>query len=178
MGVNNLPLKESQDSHNDVLPNFLSQNIRLLRKRLGFSQQDLAEKVGLNRGNIASYETGTSEPKICKLLRISNLLCVSTQDLTRLDLTKEEELKKAITAYAEAKAADHQEVDLRLLRVAEIETVLESVKNLYIFREKDLDLAHPDVKALAHYYEQMQDVAQTLLKEQRRILEKMKCSCR
>ena len=178
MGVNNSTLKDNPDSFDGVMPNFLAQNIRLLRKRLGFSQQDLAEKVGLNRGNIASYEMGAAEPKICRLLRISNLLGVSTQDLTRLNLTEDDQLEAAITTYSEAKAADHQEVDLRLQRVEEMATVLESVKNLYNYREKDLDLAHPDVKALAHYYEQMQDVAQTLLTEQRRILEKMKCNCR
>lgn len=178
MGVNNLPLQEHPNSFNGVMPNFLAQNIRLLRKRLGFSQQDLAEKVGLNRGNIASYETGTAEPKICRLLRMSSLLGVSTQDLTRLDLTDEDQLEMAISSFAEAKDADHQEVDLRLQRVEEMATVLESVKNLYNYREKDLDLGHPDVKALAHYYEQMQDVAQTLLTEQRRILEKLRCSCR
>lgn len=178
MGVNNIPLDNQENSFTGVMPNFLSQNIRLLRKRLGLSQQDLAEKVGLNRGNIASYEMGTAEPKICRLLRISNLLGVSTQDLTRLDLNQEGKLESAITAYNDAKAADHDEVDLRLQRVDEMTTVLESVKNLYNYREKDLDLAHPDVKALAHYYEQMQEVAQTLLTEQRRILEKLKCSCR
>jgi transcriptional regulator with XRE-family HTH domain len=150
----------------------------VLRKRLGLSQQDLAEKVGLNRGNIASYETGIAEPKICRLLRISSLLRVGTQDLTRLNLNEEGKLEMAISSYTEAKTADHQEVDLRLHRVEEMATVLESVKNLYNYREKDLDLAHPDVIALDHYYEQMQDVAQALLAEQRRILEKLKCSCR
>ena len=46
------------------LPNFIASNLKVLRKSTGWSQTELAECVGLNRGNIASYESGCAEPSI------------------------------------------------------------------------------------------------------------------
>jgi transcriptional regulator with XRE-family HTH domain len=162
----------------EKLPNFLSQNIRLLRRRMGLSQQDLAEKVGLNRGNIASYETGTAEPKICKLLRISKLLGVTTHDLTRFDLAETGRMEQALQSFSEEESADRQKTESMLRRVDEIELVMSSVKHLYNFRAAELDLAHPDVKAMSHYYDQMQNVAEILLKDHRNLLNELRCSCK
>ncbi|PHI20349.1 hypothetical protein CEQ90_07735 [Lewinellaceae bacterium SD302] len=159
------------------LPNFIARNLRLLRKRMGLSQQDLAEKVGLNRGNIASYESATAEPKICKLLRISNLFGVSTHDLTRYDLAETGRLESAMRAFHESQQVNRTRMDLLLTRIDEIEVVMSSVKNLYNFRAKDLDLAHPDVKAMSHYYEQMYSVAETLLGEHRALVNELRCHC-
>jgi transcriptional regulator with XRE-family HTH domain len=66
--------------------NFLPQNLRNLRKRMNLSQEQFAKRIGLNRGNIASYEKGTAEPKICNLLKMANLFGVSILDLTARDL--------------------------------------------------------------------------------------------
>lgn len=65
----------------------LSQNIRYLRKRQELSQEELALRVGLNRGNIASYENGTAEPKICNLLKLAQIFGISVTDLTQKDLS-------------------------------------------------------------------------------------------
>ncbi|MEL6275671.1 MAG: helix-turn-helix transcriptional regulator [Bacteroidota bacterium] len=162
----------------DTLPNFLAANIRLLRKRMGLSQQDLALRVGLNRGNIASYESGTAEPKICKLLRISNVFGVSTRDMTRLNLSDPGYLEQAFRSHAEAQAADRKRIDALAERLVEMEMIVESVKNLYNFRSKQLDVDHPDVKALSHYYEQMEEVAQKVLKEHQDLLNQLKCHCK
>lgn len=178
MGVSKLNGEITEKRAETQLPNFLAQNIRLMRKRMGLSQHDLAEKVGLNRGNIASYESGTAEPKICKLLRISKLIGVNSHDMTRLDLSQDSALEQAMESYTAVEDSKTAMVEKRLQRVGEIDTVLQSVKNLYNFREQNLELGHPDVKALAHYYEQMQDIAQNLLKEHRRLLEELKCHCK
>lgn len=165
------------NSATEQLPNFIARNIRLLRKRMGLSQQDLAERVGLNRGNIASYEAGTAEPKICKLLRISNLFEISTHDLTRYDLSEAGRLERAVQSFNESKHSDRERMDLLLERIEEIEVVMDSVKNLYTFRAQSLDLMHPDVKALSHYYEQIFSVSQTLLREHRALLNELRCHC-
>lgn len=162
----------------DRLPNHLATNIRLLRKRMGLSQQDLAERVGLNRGNIASYESGTAEPKICKLLRISNLFGVNTHDLTRHDLSEAGRLEGAMAAFRDSENANQERMDLILERIEEIETVMGSVKNLYNYRSRDLELDHPDVKAVSHYYEQMFAIAETLLVEYRNLVNELRCHCK
>ena len=67
---------------------YLANNIRNLRKRNSWSQEELAGKVGLNRGNIASYEKGTAEPKICNLVKIARCFGVSILELTGFDMTQ------------------------------------------------------------------------------------------
>ena len=45
-------------------------NLVSLRKMHGFSQDELAEKIGISRQTLSKYETGESLPDIekCKLL--------------------------------------------------------------------------------------------------------------
>lgn len=66
---------------------YLPGNLRYLRKLHGISQEELAVKVGLNRGNIASYENGSAEPRITSLTRIARELCVSLSELVSSDLS-------------------------------------------------------------------------------------------
>ena len=56
---------------------FLASNLRLLRKKFQWSQEEFASRVGLNRGNIASYENGSTEPKVQSLLKMSELFQLS-----------------------------------------------------------------------------------------------------
>ena len=47
--------------------------IRTIRLRLGFTQQQLAQKIGSNRFNISNYETGRAIPPGDLLLKIQEL---------------------------------------------------------------------------------------------------------
>lgn len=66
----------------------LSKNLRYLRKLSGLSQEAFAKKVGLNRGNIASYEKAAAEPSIENLLKITRFLNIDLVDF--LDKNLEE----------------------------------------------------------------------------------------
>lgn len=58
-----------------------SQNLRYLRKTAHMSQEELANEVGLNRGNIASYEKGSALPSIAKMIELARLFNVNIIDL-------------------------------------------------------------------------------------------------
>ena len=62
-------MMDFQESHSKI---YLSGNIRFLRKQKELSQEELAVHIGLNRGNIASYEKGTAEPKFCNLVPMAD----------------------------------------------------------------------------------------------------------
>lgn len=52
-----------------------------LRKQSGLTQEQLAEKVGVSRQSIASWEKGDSTPDISKCIALADLYNVSLDDL-------------------------------------------------------------------------------------------------
>ena len=68
----------------------LRDNIRLLRKRKGWTQQDLADNTGLKRSLIGAYEEGRAEPSVEKLMGFSEVFNVSVDDLVGIDLGQTE----------------------------------------------------------------------------------------
>ena len=60
-------------------------NLVSVRKMHGFSQDELAEKIGVSRQTLSKYETGESLPDIerCKLL--AEVLDVSLDELVNYD---------------------------------------------------------------------------------------------
>ncbi len=61
--------------------NQLASNLRILRKRQGLTQAQLAEKLGVNRSLIGAYEEGRSEPRLATLQLLAHILKVGLQEL-------------------------------------------------------------------------------------------------
>lgn len=64
----------------------LGDKITELRKRNGWSQEELAEKLNLSRQSVSKWENGTSIPDLDRILKLSELFDVSTDYLLREDL--------------------------------------------------------------------------------------------
>lgn len=60
---------------------FFSENLIKLRKNKGFTQQQVASKLGIDRTTYTKYETGVSEPGFEMLIRLSQMLNVSLDEL-------------------------------------------------------------------------------------------------
>ena len=161
-----------------ALPNFIASNIRTLRKLSQWSQAELAQRVGLNRGNIASYESGSAEPSICKLLRISKMLGVQPQDITRRDLTDEHELLLARLAHDEHRLEEKEQLAQMRQRAIEMTELVQSSKRLFEYKRKRLDNPCKEADLMAAQYEQLFEVTQQLLEEHRALLSEVGCDCR
>ncbi len=72
------------------------------RKKNGWSQEELAEKLGVSRQAVSRWESSGSIPDLQRIIRLAELFGVSTDYLLREDLLPEE----ASAAYAEADAGD------------------------------------------------------------------------
>lgn len=59
----------------------LSEKILQSRKALGLSQEQLAEQVGVSRQSISKWETGQSAPELDKLVTLSQVFGISTDEL-------------------------------------------------------------------------------------------------
>lgn len=58
-----------------------AENIKALRCRLNFSQEYVAEKMGVSRQAVSKWETGASEPSTANLRALAQLYDVSIDDL-------------------------------------------------------------------------------------------------
>lgn len=61
----------------------LADKLIALRKKAGYSQEELAEKMGVTRQSVSKWESGQSIPDIEKIIRISDLFEVSIDYLLR-----------------------------------------------------------------------------------------------
>jgi len=160
----------------DTDPIYLGGNIRLLRKQKSWSQEELAMKVGLNRGNIASYEKGMAEPKICNLLKISQLFGVSIIDLTKRDL-REQAQKDGKTAFVVNNSLMREaftKLDGLSGQVEELQVVVDSIYTCHCHKIKRVYDMPRDVQMLVGNFEHLHEVAQQVLQQHRELLSAMK----
>lgn len=60
-------------------------NIKALREKMGFRQEDLAKELVVDRSTIAKWETGEAVPKTDRLPKLAKILCCTIEDLYSLD---------------------------------------------------------------------------------------------
>jgi len=158
-----------------TLKSRLAANIRHLRKQLSLSQEDLANKLDLNRGNIASYEKGTAEPKICNLLNLSHFYKVSVIDLTSSDLQCPIALGTARNNYQyDLKEEDKAVLEKFNEQAAELEKVMESVRVCHDFKLKSMEQVPPGLQCIVSNFNQLGDAGSALMKAHNDLLEFVK----
>lgn len=67
-------------------------NLISLRKMHGYSQDELAEKIGITRQTLSKYETGESYPDIEKCKQIADIFGTTLDDLVSYDKNDSENL--------------------------------------------------------------------------------------
>ena len=63
------------------MENKLAENIRAYRKSLGFTQDQLAERLGVTLGAVSKWERGSSEPDLAYIMDLAELFHVSVDAL-------------------------------------------------------------------------------------------------
>ncbi|MEM1324383.1 MAG: helix-turn-helix transcriptional regulator [Bacteroidota bacterium] len=61
--------------------NNLAKNIRFLRKKNRWSQEELAKRIGIKRSSIAAYESKNVEPRLKTILELGKIFNVDIVDL-------------------------------------------------------------------------------------------------
>lgn len=65
----------------------ISKTIALLRKKSGYSQEKLAEKVGVSRQTLSKWELGDSLPDIISSSRLAEIFDISLDELVNGDVS-------------------------------------------------------------------------------------------
>ena len=66
--------------------NYLASNLRFLRKQKSITQNDLADRLDVQRTMISAYEDGRSEPKLSTLQKLSEIFEVGLEELMEHDI--------------------------------------------------------------------------------------------
>ena len=61
----------------------LNERLACLRRRAGYSQEGLAERLGISRQAVSKWETGAAEPSTSNLLALARLYGVSAEELLK-----------------------------------------------------------------------------------------------
>lgn len=73
----------------------LAEKISMLRKKAGWSQEELAEQLDVTRQSVSKWEGAQSIPDIDKILQMSRLFGVTTDFLLKDELSEAEEIQSA-----------------------------------------------------------------------------------
>lgn len=164
---------ETVKQDKQISSNYLAANLRLLRKRRKLSQEELALQVGLNRGNIASYENGSAEPKISNLLRMAEFFEISLIDLAQRNLTEEATLKSLTRIHG---LCPQERVKLEGLfqGALDFDQFLKGIYTCYSYKSKDLEKNSDDLpqvaKFLRSHFEQLHAAALKLSEQHLQLL--------
>ena len=90
-GVYDILLSGDGDMNNKKTGEFISN----LRKELGYSQRDLAEKINITDKAVSKWETGRSAPDVSMLLPLSEVLGVSVTEILKGERICQEEIHTA-----------------------------------------------------------------------------------
>ena len=71
----------------DTRPAEIGKSLQSKRKRRGLTQRELAEKIGLTREAVASYEAGRSQLMVTTLLDIAAVLRITVNQILGLERT-------------------------------------------------------------------------------------------
>ncbi len=102
----------------------LSEKIMTLRKKKGWSQEELAEKLDVSRQSVSKWESAASVPDLERILQISRLFGVTTDWLLK------EEEDGEVTLREE----DYEEADSRVVSTEEAERFMELNERLALPR--------------------------------------------
>ncbi len=96
-------------------PTYFGKNLKFLRRHKGLTQTELAKNIGLNRNNIASYESSVVEPNVNNFLKIVKYLNVNPHDM--LDTILE---NKVVVSVDSANTNDLNELEIYLKEQLEL----------------------------------------------------------
>lgn len=147
-----------------IASHYLAGNLRFLRKRRKMSQEELAMQLGLNRGNIASYENGSAEPKIGNLLRMAEYFSISLIDLAQRDLTREETLQSLVRLQGLC-PQERAKLEGLFEGALEFDKFLQGIYTCFSYKSKALDDVNDlprEAVFLRSHFEQLFNAAQQL----------------
>jgi len=123
----------------------LSCNIKYLRKKKGFNQEQLAKALSIKRSNIAAYEAKNVEPRLRIILEMANLFDIDLHQFLEQKLNDQTELSHYNSDYdSEIKSFKSSVIDSDInledfvQKSTKIKKILVGLKSFHLFRRGSL----------------------------------------
>ena len=87
----------------------LADKIIYLRKKNGWSQEQLAEQLNISRQSVSKWESGTSIPDLDKILKMSAIFGVSTDYLLKDEVEEEAPVEDSYSEELTGRAVSVEE---------------------------------------------------------------------
>ncbi len=81
----------------------ISDNIRYLRKKLGLTQEQFSEQIGIKRSLLGAYEEGRADPRLTTLTTMANTFGTSVDILISKDVSKLKESDLIVSKFKRGK---------------------------------------------------------------------------
>ena len=104
----------------------LSEKIAGLRRREGWSQEELAERLGVSRQSVSKWESGAAQPDVERVLALSDVFGVSTDYLLRDGVEETGVELPAPEVIRASRTEEKGPAGLRLVTMAEVSRYLEN----------------------------------------------------
>jgi transcriptional regulator with XRE-family HTH domain len=142
--------------------NYLSKNIRYLRKSKKWSQEELAKRLGVKRSSIAAYERKNVRPRLDFIVGLSKMFNIRMSDLIEADIEAMGGLDKVKNGYNAPKPelvdekpgklkldiSDEESVKKFVERSIRIRKMLEGFKVFYKFKLESFESLSEDARRL------------------------------
>ena len=168
---------------------YFAQNLKFLRTSHKLSQEALGEKIGLNRGNIASYEKGSAEPSLTNLLKISRYFGIEVSNLLETNIENHYDLLQSLSnknvssqnnlnAPLELESSFREKLlfnkrgleDFRQ-KSDEMSKILEGFRQFHKFKMESAGPISDDVRKMADDYEKLMEVLEDVLRTNKNIIQ-------
>jgi transcriptional regulator with XRE-family HTH domain len=150
---------------------FVGENIKYFRKKINLSQCDLADKVGLKRGNIASYEKNIAEPKICNLIKLAQFFKIGVSEIVLHNFSEGEEIIfEEINNEPIFVDTDFKDV---VNQSKEYENIINGMKCYHKFQMERITEPSEDVNLLSTEVNRLLSVADCLMKSHKFLIQKI-----
>lgn len=110
---------------------YFGQNIKLLRKRKGFSQELVSTRIGVKRSSLSGYENGDVQPPFDVLIKLSEFYNINIDKLLTYDFTKVRE-----TELLELEKGNDIDIKGRRLRILTSAVTSENEETIELISQK------------------------------------------
>ncbi len=169
-------MKNSHSNTTKAPATTLAHNIRVLRRRKGYSQEVLAKRLQIKRSNIAAYESKNVEPRLKVILDMARLFDISLKAFIEEKISAEQSIPSfepnlEVDGLDAGLVVDQTEIKDFIANSMKVRKILDGFKAFYGFKRTSMDIKNPEVEKLVYDIENFIQLLEHLLSHNESVID-------